>query len=68
LKWVNTVDMPHNVIGVYKTLSGKQIPIDSGFMQKGNSWKYTFAEEGTMEYYCTTHSEDGMKGSLIVSK
>jgi plastocyanin len=68
LKWINTADMPHNVIGIYKTLSGKQIPVDSGFLEKGDSWKYTFAEEGTMEYYCTTHSEDGMKGSLIVSK
>ncbi|MFL6502996.1 MAG: plastocyanin/azurin family copper-binding protein [Nitrososphaera sp.] len=68
LKWINTSDMLHNVVGVYKTLSGKQIPIDSGFMQKGDSWEYIFGEEGTMEYYCTTHSEDGMKASLIISK
>ena len=68
LKWINTVDMPHNVVGVYKTLSGKQIPIDSGFLHKGDSWQYTFGEEGTMEYYCTTHLEDGMKASVIVSK
>lgn len=67
LKWINTSDMPHNVVGVYKTLSGKQIPIDSGFMQKGDSWKYTFGEQGTLEYYCTTHSEDGMKASIIIS-
>jgi len=67
LKWINTSDMPHNVVGVYKTLSGKQIPIDSGFMQKGDSWKYTFGEQGTLEYYCTTHTEDGMKASIIIS-
>jgi plastocyanin len=67
LKWINTSDMPHNVVGVYKTLSGKQIPIDSGFMQKGDSWKYTFGEQGALEYYCTTHSEDGMKASIIIS-
>ena len=67
LKWINTVDMPHNIVGIYKTLSGKQIPIDSGFMQKGDSWKYTFGEEGTLEYYCTTHSEDGMKASITIS-
>lgn len=67
LKWINTSDMPHNVVGIYKTISGKQIPIDSGFMQKGDSWKFTFGEEGTLEYYCTTHSEDGMKASIIIS-
>ena len=67
LKWINTVDMPHNIVGIYKTLSGKQIPIDSGFMQKGDSWKYTFGEEGTLEYYCTIHSEDGMKASITIS-
>ena len=67
LKWINTSDMSHNVVGIYKTMSGKQIPIDSGFMQNGDSWKFTFGEEGTLEYYCTTHSEDGMKASIIIS-
>lgn len=68
LKWINISDMPHNVVGVYKTSSGHKIPIDSGFMNKGDSWKYTFDEEGMLEYYCSTHSEDGMKGSVIISK
>jgi plastocyanin len=68
LKWINTSDMPHNVIGIYRTTAGQKIPIDSGFLHKGDSWKYTFGEEGTLEYYCTTHSEDGMKGLVIITQ
>jgi plastocyanin len=67
INWINTSEMPHNIAGVYRTMSGKEIPIDSGFMDKGRSWKYTFGEEGTLEYYCTIHSQEGMKGSIIVA-
>lgn len=67
MKWVNTSPLPHNIVGVYKTVEGQWIPIDSGFMQKGGSWKYTFGEEGVLEYRCTTHSEDGMSASLVIS-
>lgn len=67
LKWVNTSDLPHNIMGIYSTASGKKIPVDSGFMQNGGSWKYTFDEEGTFEYHCTTHSGDGMKGTIAIS-
>jgi plastocyanin len=68
LRWINTSDMPHNIIGVYKTSEGQNIPIDSGFLHKGDSWKYTFGDRGTLDYYCTTHSEDGMKGSVLIAK
>ena len=68
LKWINTSELPHNIVGVYKTIAGQKIPIDSGFIQKGGSWKYTVGEEGILEYYCTTHSEDGMKGAVVISK
>jgi plastocyanin len=68
LKWINTSDLPHNIMGMYDTASGEKIPIDSGFIQNGDSWKYAFNEPGTFEYHCSTHSGEGMKGSIIVSK
>jgi plastocyanin len=40
LKWVNTSELPHNIVGVYKTSTGQKIPIDSGFIQKGDSEIY----------------------------
>jgi plastocyanin len=67
LSWINSSDMPHNVFGIYTTTAGQKIPIDSGFLHKGDSWKYTFGEQGTLEYYCTTHSEEGMKGSVLIA-
>lgn len=65
VKWFNDSNVPHNVVGTYKTDSGSKA-IDSGFVGKGRSWQYSFDEEGVFEYRCTIHSEEGMKGTLIV--
>ena len=68
LQWINTSNLPHNLVGVYKTSSGQEAHLDSGFINNGESWKYTFNEEGVFEYHCTTHTEHGMKGTVIISK
>jgi plastocyanin len=68
LQWINTSNLPHNIVGVYKTSSGQETHLDSGFINNGESWKYTFNEEGVFEYHCTTHTEHGMKGTVIISK
>jgi plastocyanin len=68
LQWINTSNLPHNIVGVYKTSSGQETHLDSGSINNGESWKYTFNEEGVFEYHCTTHTEHGMKGTVIISK
>jgi plastocyanin len=68
LQWINTSNLPHNIVGIYKTSSGQETHLDSGFINNGDSWRYTFNEEGVFEYHCATHTEHGMKGMVIISK
>jgi plastocyanin len=68
LQWINTSNLPHNIVGTYKASSGQETRVDSGFINNGGSWRYTFNEEGVFEYHCTTHTEHGMKGKVIISK
>jgi len=68
LQWINTSNLPHNIVGIYKTSSGQVTHLDSGFISNGESWRYTFNEEGIFEYHCTTHTEHGMKGTVVISK
>jgi plastocyanin len=74
IKWPNDSNLPHNVVGTYKkTASSSQpqpqqnVTIDSGFIQPGKSWKYVFNDKGILEYHCTIHSANGMKGTIIIS-
>jgi plastocyanin len=70
ITWFNDSNLPHNVVGTYKKTasdSQQQIQIDSDFIAPNKSWKYNFNDEGVFEYHCTIHSEDGMKGKIIVS-
>jgi plastocyanin len=67
VKWINESNIPHNVVGIYKTASGQTKNIDSGFFKHNESFQYSFPEKGVFEYHCTIHSEEGMKGTIIVS-
>ena len=42
------------------------VAIDSGFIQPNQSWQYRFDKEGIFSYLCTIHSEEGMRGILII--
>jgi plastocyanin len=42
------------------------VAIDSGFIQPNQSWQYRFDKEGIFNYLCTIHSEEGMRGILII--
>ncbi|MDQ3908950.1 MAG: plastocyanin/azurin family copper-binding protein [Thermoproteota archaeon] len=42
--------------------------IDSGFIQPNTSWQYRFDEEGVFNYLCTIHAEEGMRGTVIVTR
>ena len=57
----------HNVVGIFKTDSGNEIPILSGEIEHMESWNYTFEESGIFEYTCGYHEHEGMKGEIIVS-
>jgi plastocyanin len=43
-------------------------PFDSGFMQPGATYQYTFTVPGTYHYTCVPHEKDRMNGTVIVTK
>ena len=43
-------------------------PFDSGFMQPGAKYDYTFTTPGVYKYTCVPHEADGMKGEVDVAK
>ena len=43
---------PHTV-----TVTSGPVKFDSGTLQKGESFSYTFKETGTYEYYCAVHPD-----------
>lgn len=66
IRWFNDSNVPHNVVGAYRTESGSKV-IDSNFIERGRSWQYGFEESGVFEYLCTIHIEEGMKGAIVVN-
>ncbi|MDQ3847519.1 MAG: hypothetical protein M3261_01020 [Thermoproteota archaeon] len=44
LQWINTSNLPHNIVGVYKKASGQEIHLDSCFINNGDSRRYKFDE------------------------
>lgn len=57
--WVNKDGGTHTV-----TSSGSNL-FDSGDMPAGGTYKYTFTQPGTYQYYCTIHP--WMKGTIVVT-
>lgn len=41
-------------------------PFDSGEVEPGESWSYTFEQPGTYRYICQPHEDNGMLGTVIV--
>ncbi|MGY5142702.1 MAG: plastocyanin/azurin family copper-binding protein [Nitrosopumilus sp.] len=67
ISW-QTHDMEtHNVVGIFKTDLGKEIPIFSGDIDHMESWNYTFEESGVFEYSCGYHEHEGMKGEIVIA-
>lgn len=40
---------------------------DSGYMNSGDDYSYTFKVPGTYKYFCLTHVKEGMKGEIDVA-
>ncbi|GAC1618148.1 MAG: hypothetical protein NVS9B1_27340 [Candidatus Dormibacteraceae bacterium] len=57
--WINVSGQPHNVIFDDKTVGA------SDLLQKGQTFKVTFAKAGTYKYTCTLHP--GMDGEIDVT-
>lgn len=57
----------HNVVGVFKTDSGNEIPVFSGDVDHMESWNFTFEESGVFEYSCGYHEHEVMKGEVVVT-
>jgi plastocyanin len=76
--WVNSSDMPHTATGDpaqnpvadqfpdYATLPAGAEAWDSGILQPGESFSYTFDVEGTYNYFCLPHVLAGMTGTITV--
>jgi len=57
ITWTNTDTVPHTVTSTTGLF-------DSGIIDRGMSWTFTFTSPGTFDYYCTLHP--WMKGKVIV--
>jgi plastocyanin len=55
--WTNEDSVVHTVTDVNNEF-------DSNLIGAGESWSYTFTEEGTYDYYCTLHP--WMRGAVLV--
>jgi plastocyanin len=52
VRWTNHDSVPHTVT----TTKGPK-KFDSGTLEQGDSWSYTFTAAGTYEYYCAVHPD-----------
>lgn len=69
VRWFNDSSVPHNVVGTYlKNKTSDSVQVDSGFFEQDRSFQYTFDEAGILEYRCTIHSEEGMKGLVLIAE
>ncbi|WP_405804388.1 cupredoxin family copper-binding protein [Streptomyces sp. NBC_00210] len=59
VKWVNEDSAPHTV-----TITSGPEKFDSGNLDKGESWSFTFTKAGTYSYYCAVHPD--MKAQITV--
>jgi len=60
-----TVTWTNDDIVIHTVTEQESESFDSGFIQAGASWDYTFDNSGEYNYYCTLHP--WMKGAVLVS-
>ncbi|HVY13129.1 MAG TPA: plastocyanin/azurin family copper-binding protein, partial [Alphaproteobacteria bacterium] len=65
VNFVNDQDDKHDVMfeSVPKGAAFARSPM---LRKKGESWSYTFKQEGSYQYHCHPHAKLGMKGTIIV--
>jgi plastocyanin len=57
IEWKNEDPVPH-------TLTADDNSFDSGMIESGQVWRYTFTKPGTYMFHCTPHPF--MKGTIVV--
>ena len=60
----DTVTWTNDDPGMLHTITAVDGSFDSGFLNDGDTWSYTFAEPGEFEYFCTPHP--WMRAKVIV--
>jgi len=76
IKWVNKGDTVHTATTDPSSApdpSWASVPpgaetFDSGYMNSGDEFSYTFKVPGVYKYFCLTHVKEGMKGEIDVEK
>lgn len=74
VQWINDAKTLHSVTATPDDAANKADislpagaqPFDSGFMQPGATFEYTFTVKGTYKYTCLPHEKDGMNGFVVV--
>ncbi|MGH8011882.1 MAG: cupredoxin domain-containing protein [Candidatus Binataceae bacterium] len=74
VKWMNNAKTLHSVDADPSAAQKKgdvslpkgAKPFDSGFLQPGMSYEYTFTVPGVYKYTCLPHEKDGMNGVVVV--
>ncbi len=59
IEWTNQDPLAH-------TVTADDGSFDSGLIQPGDKWRYTFTAPGTFDFYCTPHPF--MKGVVVVKE
>lgn len=59
VQWTNQDDVPHTV-----TAEGGKFK--SNFLNKGQTYSFTFGEAGSLKYFCEVHS-DTMRATVVVT-
>jgi plastocyanin len=64
--WVNQDDFIHTVTSG-SSPSDRSDLFDSGNLNEGQTFTYTFESAGTFDYFCIPHFSLGMTGKIIVT-
>ena len=71
VRWI-CVENVHTVTAYHPSNGNRSLripedaaPWDSGFLQPGDEFEYTFIEEGVYDYFCLPHEGAGMVGRII---
>jgi nitrite reductase (NO-forming) len=64
IKAGTTVTWTNDDPGMIHTVTAADGSFDSGFLNEGQTWSYTFEEPGEFEYFCTPHP--WMRAKVIV--
>jgi len=76
IKWVNKGETIHTATtdpSMAPDASWASVPkgaetFDSGYLNAGEDFSYTFTVPGVYHYFCTTHIKEGMHGEIDVEK